>query len=185
MTGDLFPETIPVDDDNDQRFTTRETIEWCKRRSGVDEYDLDVAACVESHWAQVWYGQREDHFADGLSNPWFGHVWCNPPFSKIEPWVKKAWAAWSGQFERPKSISMLLPAVRTEQAWWQTWVEPFRDGHDVYGEGKPLIAMDAGPVALTTHFLPGRTAFAKPGSGGVGQEGSPFGCVLLLWRRDG
>lgn len=174
--ADLFPQTRPdVSEDEafDSRYTTRETLEWCKARTGVAEFDLDVAACEESHHAHLWYGKAEN----GLHCPWFGDVWCNPPYSDIAPWVEKAWreCAVAVGPEGPSllhSVSMLIPATRTEQGWWQREVEPFRDG----GERRHGFA-------LRTYFLPGRTSFARPGSGGVGQSGSPFGCVLLCWRR--
>jgi phage N-6-adenine-methyltransferase len=139
-------------------------------RAGVDAFDLDVAACEESHHAPLWFSKADD----GLDREWDAErIWCNPPFSDIEPWVRKAWrTCW---LPRPRVIAMLLPATKTEQPWWQRWVEIHRDSHraDERADG----------WTLTTHFLPGRTAFARPGSGGVGQSGAPFGCVLLVWRR--
>lgn len=182
--ADAFPEMAGNEDPiGDERYTTSETINWCRRRAGVEAFDLDVAACEESHWANLWYTKRDN----GLARPWFGDVWCNPPYSDIAPWVEKTWAEW-GRARRGdlrellNSVSMLIPASRTEQKWWQTLIEPFRDGHD-WGEGRPLMAANAPPIELTSHFLPGRTSFARPGSGGLGQSGAPFGCVLLIWRR--
>lgn len=174
--ADMFPETAPAvspDEAFDERYTTRETLAWCAARAGVNRFDLDVAACSESHWASLWYGKREN----GLHKPWFGDVWCNPPYSDLAPWVTKAWAECAVAVgpEGPSllsSIAMLIPATRTEQGWWQRDVEPHRDGGELrHG------------LALRTHFLPGRTAFARPGSGDAGQSGAPFGCVLLVWRR--
>jgi hypothetical protein len=173
--ADLFPEVPPGDDDlGDERYTCRETIDWCKRVAAVGNFDLDVAACEESHWAPLWYSKREN----GLHKPWFGDVWCNPPYSDIAPWVTKTWDEFAVAVGPvgPSlliGVSMLIPATRTEQAWWQRDIEPYRDGRQ----------MRHGAM-LTAHFLPGRTSFARPGSGGVGQSGSPFGCVLLVWRRE-
>lgn len=150
----------------DERYTTRETLEWCRRKAGVSMFDVDVAACAESHHAPVWYGKEQN----GLAQTWLGHVWANPPYSDLKPWVDRAWEAVDG--DRPTdnccSVSMLIPANRTDQRFWQNRIEPFRDLPD----GR-----------LRTHYLPGRTAFARPGSGGVGQSGAPFGCVLLCWKR--
>jgi len=124
-----------------------------------------VAACAEASCALRYYDKTQN----GLTLPWFGRVWCNPPYSDIAPWVTKAKAEHDAG--NTKVIAMLIPATRTEQGWWQREIEPYRD--------------DNYPVQeLRTHFLPGRTAFARPGSGGVGQSGSPFGCVLLVWRSE-
>lgn len=166
--ADAFPELTIEDPTGDERYTTRETIAWCMERAGVDAFDLDVAACEESHHAPRFYTKADD----GLKRPWDAErIWCNPPYSDIEPWIAKAWAEWHDTPSRfvDRTIAMLIPATRTEQPWWQRDVEPRRDGR--------------GWRVLWTYNLPGRTAFARPGSGGVGQSGAPFGCVLLVWRR--
>jgi hypothetical protein len=156
----LLPEPS---DDPDSRFTLRHTLDWCKRAAGVEEFDLDVAACEEAHVCPRFYTIRDD----GLALPWFGRVWCNPSFSAIEPWVIKAWDEWNtGHCVR---IAMLLPANRTEQPWWHVHVETWRDRSTL--------------TPLRTHFLPGRQSFGRPGNPlGVGVGSPEFGCVLLVWR---
>lgn len=166
--ADMFPEVrAPAElEDGDQRFTTRETDAWCRARAGVEAWDLDVAACEEAHLAPRYFAKADD----GLVQSWAGRVWCNPPFSDIEPWVAKAWK----ESAHCPAIVMLLPASRTEQKWFQELVEPYRDGR---GWSVP-------EVGLTTHFLPGRTRFGHPSNReGVGVGSPPFGCVLLVWRR--
>lgn len=98
----------------------------------------------------------------GLNHSWAGErVYCNPPFSDIGPWIQKAWAE-----KEAKLIVMLLPANRTEQVWWQSYVEPFRDKGSW----------------LTTEFLAGRQRFLKPGETEITRNNRPpFGCVLLIW----
>ena len=89
-------------------------------------------------------------------------MWCNPPYSKIGDWVEKA----HREAYRPRGIVMLLPANRTEQGWWQDWVEPFR----LRGE-------------LTVEFLRGQMRFIKPGQTAIGpNERPPFGCCLVIWK---
>lgn len=83
-------------------------------------------------------------------------VFCNPPFSALETWVKRA------HYCESATVCMLIPANRTEQPFWQTYIEPFRD------QGG----------RLSTRFIAGRTRFMKDGK----QMGSPnFACVLLMW----
>jgi phage N-6-adenine-methyltransferase len=157
--ADVAPEAAI---ENDERYTTRETLAWCMERAQVDGFDLDVAACAEAHCAPRYYTKADN----GLQLPWDApRVFCNPPYSDIAPWVDKAWLEW----DRPELevIAMLVPAIKTEQPWWQRLVEPVRDRG----------------ASLRTWFLPGRTSFALPGSGGKAQQGSPFGCVLLTWGR--
>lgn len=172
---DLFSEARPAAlNDGDQRFTLESTDLWCRQRAGVEAWDLDVAACEESHLATSFFTKE----SDGLRQRWGGRVWCNPPFSDIEPWVEKAWRSSS----ECDVIAMLLPASRTEQQWWQVLVEPARDGRRVtHGHRLYLLAQKA---TLETHFLPGRTRFGLPGNPrGSGVGSPPFGCVLLVWRR--
>ena len=89
-------------------------------------------------------------------------VWCNPPYSAIGPWVRKAWA----EAAAAELIVMLLPANRTEQGWWQDLVEPFRDRTD----------------AFRVEFMRGRPRFLAPGENKVPRHARPpFGICLLIW----
>lgn len=173
------PAYCGVDDDN-QRFTSREALAWCKSLTGVHEYDLDVAACPESHHAPIWFGRQLDGtFCDGLGMSWWGHVFCNPPWDDIGPWVDGAWQAF--REGRVSVVAMLLPGNRTHRPWWQELVEPLRDGR-----GEALRrAGRLNPVAsLEVHFAPKRFAYGGPGNPlaiGVGEPN--FTSVALVWRR--
>lgn len=91
-------------------------------------FTIDVAAAVHNAKCERFY----DVSVDGLAQPWAGErVWCNPPYSNIRPWVAKAHE--EADAER---IVMLLPANRTEQAWWQELVEPHRDRGTTPGAGR-------------------------------------------------
>lgn len=52
---------------------------------------------------------------DGLKAAWEGYVWCNPPFSKMLPWVAK-------MVEHNNGI-MLVPAKSTDSKWGQCVLE--------------------------------------------------------------
>lgn len=123
-------------------------------------FTIDVAAAAHNTKCQRYYTVEDN----GLEQSWAGErVWCNPPYSSIEPWVRKAWT----ECTRAGLIVMLLPANRTEQGWWQDLVEPFRGlpGHNFHVE-----------------FLRGRIRFIKAGQTDVGpKERPPFGCCLLIW----
>lgn len=103
-------------------------------------------------------------FEDGLTFSWRGHrVWCNPPYSSIEPWVEKAWSSGA------ELVVMLLPANRTEQGWWQRHIEPLRDR----------------PGGVRVEFLKGRMRFIAHDADGIKpNERPPFGVCLAIWGSD-
>ena len=50
-------------------------------------FDLDPCAGINTDIGKVnWQGERNE---DGLKNEWFGLVYCNPPFSEKDLWIKK------------------------------------------------------------------------------------------------
>lgn len=51
------------------------------------EFDLDPCSPVEGSLVPA--KQRYSLPFDGLTAPWFGLVWMNPPYSKPSPWVNK------------------------------------------------------------------------------------------------
>jgi phage N-6-adenine-methyltransferase len=160
---DVAP-SAPPSVESDEWYTTATTDAWARECACVEVWDLDVAACDESHLSAAYFTKAHD----GLAQPWRApRVWCNPPYSQIAAWVEKAWLEFNAR--RFNVLAMLLPAVKTEQRWWQANVEPHRDMGD-----RPT---------LRTYFQPGRAAFAAPGTNGEPINGSPFGCVLLVWRR--
>lgn len=123
-------------------------------------FTIDVAAAAHNAKLPRFWTLADD----GLRQSWAGErVWCNPPYSAIWPWIRKAW--WETNCPL---VVMLLPANRTEQRWWQREVEPHRDRGGV----------------LSVEFLPGRLRFIAAGAEGIGpNERPPFGCCLLIWNR--
>jgi hypothetical protein len=176
---DLFPEVEPYNGntDDNQRFTTDRALSWCKARAGVTDYDLDAAACEESHHAPAWYGWKSGRLLNGLVEPWFGDVFVNPPWDDIGPWVERAWKAWTEPvFDGLTliSISMLLPGNRTHRPWWRDFVEPHRDGRGEH----PF-------VWLATHCPPERFSYGGPGNPrGINAPEPNFTSVLLVLRGE-
>src|SRR6185295_6484434 len=69
----------------DDRATCPDLFRRLHERFG---FTVDVAASLTNRKVHRYYSIEED----GLSQSWAGErVWCNPPFSCIEPWVRKAW----------------------------------------------------------------------------------------------
>jgi hypothetical protein len=177
-TADLFPEVAPHNGstDENQRFTIPRALDWCRRVVGVTEYDLDVAACDEAHHAPNFYDGRAR--GSGLLLPWYGDVFCNPPWDDIGPWVMRAFKAWREPvFEALTllTVSMLLPGNRTHRDWWRDLVEPNRDGRG-----------DRANPTLDVHFAPERFPYGGPGNPkGIGVGEPNFTSVLLVWRAGG
>jgi len=77
-------------------------------------FDLDVCASAQNAKCERHY-TRDD---DGLSQPWMGVCWMNPPYGReIGKWVAKAYAA----SLNGATVVCLLPA-RTDTAWWHQFV---------------------------------------------------------------
>jgi phage N-6-adenine-methyltransferase len=144
--------------DVDDRRTPRHLFDLWQVEFG---FTLDAAATAENT-------KLPKFCRDGLTESWQGErVWCNPPYSHIEPWVEKAWREiLQGGCE---CVVMLLPANRTEQGWWQRHVEDTRDRLHANGH-------------LTVRFLAGRIRFDRPGwTKPAKGDRPPFGLCLLIW----
>ena len=78
-------------------------------------FDLDVCALPENAKCARYYTPEQD----GLSQPWDGVVWCNPPYGRnIGKWVRKA----HDENRRNNNyIVMLLPA-RTDTRWFHDYI---------------------------------------------------------------
>jgi phage N-6-adenine-methyltransferase len=158
-----------ADDDVDDRETPPEIFDPL---NAEHRFTLDVAASSENAKCRAFYAREQD----GLAQSWRSRaVWCNPPYSNLDAWVRKAWLEMSDAHPlRPEVVVMLLPSNRTEQKWWQDHVEPYRDGRTVRCG-----------TALDVEFLPGRPRFFRPSGkvGGPKGDRPPFGCCVLTWSR--
>lgn len=69
--------------------------------------DLDVAASPKNAKLPTYWTQADD----ALTQSWGGRrVWCNPPWSQIDPWVQKA-------LQREADVACLLLPARTDRPW--------------------------------------------------------------------
>ena len=77
-------------------------------------FTLDVCADENNHKCEHYYTKE----IDGLSRPWIGTIWCNPPYGrKIGEWVRRAlFASVAGN-----TVVMLLPA-RTDTKWFHDYI---------------------------------------------------------------
>lgn len=96
------------------------TDKWATPQDFFDEinrefgFSLDVCALPENAKTTRYYTPEQD----GLTQPWEGVVWCNPPYGRqIGKWVERAaLAAKSGAV-----VVMLLPA-RTDTKWFHEYI---------------------------------------------------------------
>jgi phage N-6-adenine-methyltransferase len=115
-------------------------------------FDLDPCSpCGNSRTApvraKVYYTEADD----GLSLPWFGHVFCNPPYGRaLCHWVAKAYE--ESRCGNTQTIVMLIPARTDTKFWHQSIV------------GKAAIL-----------FLKGRLKF------GNAEQVAPFPSCLVVW----
>jgi phage N-6-adenine-methyltransferase len=54
---------------------------------------------------------------DGLSLPWAGRVWLNPPYSNVAPWADKIIRTVE---DGDVSAACVLTYAKTETIWWQS-----------------------------------------------------------------
>ncbi len=156
------PQQVKVrgaDDGVDERITPADLYDAYNDRY---RFTLDVAANDRNKKTERFY----DLASNGLQQPWAPErVWCNPPYSNPAAWLYKAHQEFEAGCE---AIVMLLPANRTEQKWWQRFVEPFRDKGSF----------------MRTEFIARRRNFGVPGNeGAIYPSGVPFGLVALILER--
>lgn len=68
-------------------------------------FDMDVAAPMDPEARTVPARRYLTAVEDGLTTPWEGLVWCNPPYSGSTPWVE----CWAGH---DRGL-ILVPAVKS------------------------------------------------------------------------
>lgn len=79
-------------------------------------FDLDPCCRAETAKAPRFYTIDDN----GLTKPWFGRVYMNPPFSKPGPWLQKAIAEIDAG--RAEIVVALLP-VSTDTRWFHNFVK--------------------------------------------------------------
>lgn len=70
--------------EGDEWYTPR----WLFDALGI-KFSIDVCAPVDQTFSAVPAERAFTIENDGLAQPWDGTVWCNPPYSKPEPWARR------------------------------------------------------------------------------------------------
>lgn len=136
---------------------SRQSDEWATPRDRFAEWDqefgpftLDAAATADNALCENFYTAADD----GLTQPWSGTVWVNPPYSTVARWIAKGYQA----AQDGATVVLLVPA-RTDTRWWHEWAVKgdvrFLKGRLRFGDatsGAPF------PSALVVFEPPGRCA---------------------------
>lgn len=128
------------------------------------DFTLDAAANATNKKCAKYF----DIATDGLKQSWRGErVWCNPPFSNLGGWVRKAIHEVNGG--GCPVVVMLLPNNRMEQVFWQDHIEPDRD------QG----------LGIKVDFMRGRPRFTYPPGHERPAKGDrpPFGICIVTFTR--
>lgn len=76
-------------------------------------FTLDVCALPENAKCPRFYTPEDD----GLSRPWRGVCWMNPPYGRqIALWMRKAYES-----AREGAVVVCLVPARTDTAWWHDY----------------------------------------------------------------
>jgi len=116
-------------EENDEVATSPEL--WRPLSRHLNGFDLDPAAgCEPTPIAEERYTEADD----GLTSPWYGTVWLNPPFSDKPAWYSRLVAQYkNGNVDRAVAVA----TVDTSTDWFHDYfstadVIVFLDGRDWY-----------------------------------------------------
>lgn len=125
--------------------TPIEFLDAVRRRFGLEAFALDVASDEANHVAPLYYTAADDALApaNGWTTRSGGFFWCNPPYSRVGPWVAKAWA----ESRRGARGFVLIPAAVGSNYW--------RD----YVDGKAFVLLLNGRIT----FVGCDTGYPKDG----------------------
>jgi len=154
----------------DCRGTPKDLIAECAERAGVSHFDWDMAATPSNAVCKNFWslGTGQDSL-DGEQTWPNGHKWLNPPFSKMAPWFQQCWRM---AYRSSGIIACISPSYRTEQPYFQRYVETPRQNR---------------VMGFKTIFLPGRRGFLDSrGQVILNSKGKPaagrFGLMLNIWN---
>lgn len=100
-----------------QNYATPENFIWAvKERFGIKEFAYDLAADENNTQAQWWFSEEQNSLVQSW-NKREGWNWLNPPFAKIEPWVRKAW-----EETMVGAKTLVLVPAGVGSNWWAKWV---------------------------------------------------------------
>ena len=129
--------------------------DWLTPRDLVDRlgpFDLDPCASSAPPWpTAVAMISPPD---DGLSLPWWGRVWCNPPYSQVARWVKRC-------ADHRRAVALVFARVETEWWWRYVWHR-----------------------ASSVFFLRGRLRFQRPENPEMRNHSAGAPSAIVTWSME-
>lgn len=165
VTGNRYNGSNTPDVVRDLWSTPSELVAWMEIEYG--DYDIDAAASKENAVCEKFYSKETN-----CLKRWWGsnkHIWLNPPYSNITPFVKKA----IEQMEHNNQIDILLPCD-TSTGWFYEAQQRAAEIIWITGE----VYQDDG----TEYSRTGRLAFTSALTGKPVQ-GNNKGSVIFIMRE--
>lgn len=165
VTGNRYNGSNTPDIVRDLWSTPSELVAWMESEYG--DYDIDAAASKENAVCEKFYSKETN-----CLKRWWGsnkHIWLNPPYSNITPFVKKA----IEQMEHNNQIDILLPCD-TSTGWFYEAQQSAAEIIWITGE----VYQEDG----TEYSRTGRLAFTSALTGKPVQ-GNNKGSVIFIMRE--
>ena len=165
VTGNRYNGSNTPDIVRDLWSTPYELVAWMESEYG--DYDIDAAASKENAVCEKFYSKETN-----CLKRWWGsnkHIWLNPPYSNITPFVKKA----IEQMEHNNQIDILLPCD-TSTGWFYEAQQRAAEIIWITGE----VYQEDG----TEYSRTGRLAFTSALTGKPVQ-GNNKGSVIFIMRE--
>lgn len=165
VTGNRYNGSNTPDVVRDLWSTPYELVAWMESEYG--DYDIDAAASKENAVCEKFYSKETN-----CLKRWWGsnkHIWLNPPYSNITPFVKKA----IEQMEHNNQIDILLPCD-TSTGWFYEAQQRAAEIIWITGE----VYQEDG----TEYSRTGRLAFTSALTGKPVQ-GNNKGSVIFIMRE--
>jgi|TARA_Y100000310_G_scaffold331033_1_gene403859 site-specific DNA-methyltransferase (adenine-specific) len=113
-------------------------------------FTLDAAASEDNSKCADYIGEAED----GLTTPWRGIVWCNPPYGRgLGAWARKA----AAETFRGVTSVLLIPA-RTNTKWFHQYCLGYGEVRFIKGRPKFGGASEGLPWPLCVVVFRGKPA---------------------------